>query len=242
MKYRGPVITLFAVAALAAVLFVVNMRTVAATVARSSVPPAEGQPPVVTQPPEATEPPKVTEPPTDEPPAGEPAPPPPAVTEQVTYAGRTSGNEATIAIAVQGGEVSAYVCDGKQTEAWLEGTIEDGRLTLQGADGATATGAVQDGAIFGTVWVQGTQWPYSAQRAEAPAGLYQGEGTVDGAAARAGWIVLQDGSQVGVANIDGVRRPSPAIDPNQLSGVQVGGSVLVPEPVGGAENVVEPPS
>lgn len=40
MKYRSPVITLPAVAALAAVLLVVNMRTVAETAARASTPPA----------------------------------------------------------------------------------------------------------------------------------------------------------------------------------------------------------
>lgn len=236
MKYRGPVITLLAVAALAAVLFVVNMRTVAETAARASAPPARAAPaaqvPVVTEPPDG--------PPA--PPAGQPAPPPPAAPSQANYAGRTSGNEATIAIAVEGDAASAYVCDGKQIESWLDGTIENGQLTLQGGDGDKVTGSVQDGAVFGTMQVQGKQWPYSAQPAEAPAGLYDGQGTVDGAPARVGWIVLQDGSQVGVADIGGVRQPAPAIDPQQLSSVELGGSVIVPQPVGGNDDVVRPPS
>ncbi|MGH3903346.1 MAG: hypothetical protein ACRDTE_04000 [Pseudonocardiaceae bacterium] len=238
MRYRGPVITLLAVAALAAVLFVVNMRTVAETAARGSAPPATAPPaaqvPVVTAPPDS--------PPAPPPPAGQPAPPPPAAPPQANYAGRTSGNEATIAIAVEGDAASAYVCDGKQIESWLDGTIENGRLTLQGGDGDQVTGSVQDGAVFGTMWVQGKQWPYSAQPAQAPAGLYDGQGTVDGAPARVGWIVLQDGSQVGVADIGGVRQPAPAIDPQQLRSVELGGSVIVPQPVGGHDDVVQPPS
>lgn len=238
MKYRGPVITLLAVAALAAVLFVVNMRTVAETAARASAPPATAPPaaqvPVVTEPSDG--------PPAPPPPAGQPAPPPPAAPPQANYAGRTSGNEATIAIAVEGDAASAYVCDGKQIESWLDGTIENGQLTLQGGGGDKVTGSVQDGAVFGTMRVQGKQWPYSAQPAEAPAGLYDGQGTVDGAPARVGWIVLQDGSQVGVADIGGVRQPAPAIDPEQLSSVELGGSVIVPQPVGGNDDVVQPPS
>ncbi|MGH4026446.1 MAG: hypothetical protein ACRDRV_17865 [Pseudonocardiaceae bacterium] len=246
MKYRGPVITLLAVAALAAVLLVVNMRTVAETAARGTAPAAvpsgsaqsRNEPPG-NKPPGEDRPgngqaPGATEPP---PPPG----PPPAV-EPVNYAGRTSGNEATIAIAVEGEAVSAYLCDGAQIESWLEGTMMNGRLDLQGAHGARVTGAIQDGAVFGTMWVQGEQWPYSAQTAEAPAGLYDGRGTVNGAPARVGWIVLQDGSQVGVADVGGDPRPAPALDPRQLRGVEVDGTVIVPRPVGGKDDVVPPPS
>lgn len=247
MRYRGPVITLLAVAALAAVLLVVNLRTAAQTqtAGRATSPTATGQAPATAQPLGGTQPPAgTTQPPdgTTQPPGGSPAPPPPVEAEQPAYAGRTSGNEATIAIAVRGDEASAYICDGKQVEAWLEGTITDGKLTLQGRDDARADGSIQGDAVFGTLWVQGKQWPYAAQRAEPPAGLYQGNGTVDGEPARVGWIVLQDGSQVGVADIGGVTRPAPAIDPYQLSGVEVDGFMIVPRPVDGADNVVEPPS
>lgn len=242
MKYRGPIVTLLAVATLAAVLLVVNMRTAAQTQtagqATSSTVTGQVQ---VTAPAAGAQPTTGAQAPADAPSIADP-PPPPAEGEQSAYAGRTSGNEATIAIAVRGGEVSAYICDGKETEAWLKGTITDGTLTLQGRDDAHADGSIQGDAVFGTLWIQGKQWPYAAQRAERPAGLYQGSGTVDGAPARVGWIVLPDGSQVGVANIGGVARPAPAIDPYQLSGVQVGGSTIVPRPVDGADNVVNPPS
>ncbi|HEX2301294.1 MAG TPA: hypothetical protein VHH34_22805 [Pseudonocardiaceae bacterium] len=213
MKFRGPVITLLAVAALAAALLVVNMRTVAETAARGTAPPVvpsgnaqsgnaqsgnaqSGNRPPGNDRPGNGQAPVVTEPP----------PPPPGPvpsTEPVNYAGRSSGNEATIAIAVEGEAVSAYVCDGAQVESWLDGTMKNGRLDLQGANGAKVTGAIQDGAVFGTMRVQGNQWPYSARAAEAPVGLYDGRGTVNGAPARVGWIVLQDGSQVGVADVGG---------------------------------------
>lgn len=237
MKYRGPVITLLAVAAVAAVILIVNMRTVAQTQTAGQA----TDPTTTAQAPASAEPPATTQAP-----GGPPAAPPPVEAEQAAYAGRTSGNEATIAIAVRGGEVSAYICDGKQVESWLDGTIADGELSLQGAEEAPeearADGSIQGDAVFGTLWIQGKQWPYAAQRAERPAGLYEGDGTVEGAPARVGWIVLQDGSQVGVADVGGIPRPAPAIDPNQLSGVEVGRSTIVPRPVDGADNVVEPPS
>lgn len=254
MKYRGPVITLFAVAALAAVLLVVNLRTNAQTptAGRANSPTAAGQAPApVTGPVPVTVPVPVTGRPPDgaEPPAGTTSPPagrpvaPPAGEEaaQSAYAGRTSGNEATIAIAIRGGEAAAYLCDGRQIESWLEGTITDGRLALQGTQDARADGSIQGDAVFGTLWIQGRQWPYAAQRAERPAGLYQGDGTVDGAPARIGWIVLQDGSQVGIAEVGGITRPAPALDPYRLSGVEVDGSTIVPRPVDGADDVTGSP-
>ncbi|MGQ0776406.1 MAG: hypothetical protein ACT4NY_18600 [Pseudonocardiales bacterium] len=237
MKYRGPIITLFAVAALAAVLLAVNVRTTAQTqtAGQATSPTATGQAPAPVRAPASAQP-------TADPQSADPQPPPPVEAEESAYAGRTSGDEATIALAVRGGEVYGYICDGKQVESWLEGTITDGKLTLQGRDDARADGSIQGDAVFGTLWVQGKKWPYAAQRAERPAGLYEGNGTVDGAAARVGWIVLQDGSQVGIANIRGVPRPAPAIDPYQLSGVEVDGSTIVPRPVDGADDVANPPS
>ncbi len=91
------------------------------------------------------------------------------------------------------GQAAAYVCDGRRVEAWLQGTIVDGSLTVQGARDASATGTVEGDAIVGTVLVNGKQWPYSAQLASPSAGLYQGSGTVNGVPNRIGWIVLPDG-------------------------------------------------
>src|SRR5262249_6242521 len=146
---------------------VVNMTVRGQTPRRDSVNPA----PVT---------PGVTTPPTT-------TPPPVAVPEQATYAGRTSGNEATIAISVRAGPAAAYVCDGHRVEAWLQGAITGGRLSVQGARGNSATGTLEGDAMFGTVSVNGKQWPYSARLASPPAGLYQGRGTVNGTPTRIGW-------------------------------------------------------
>ncbi|HEU0086509.1 MAG TPA: hypothetical protein VFQ77_02450 [Pseudonocardiaceae bacterium] len=242
MRYRGPVITLLAIAALATVLFAVNLTTVAQTAARATAPPGSAQPPVPAQESTAQEPADAPEA-GPQPDAADPAAPPAvAAPPPAAYAGRSSGNEVTIAIKVRGSEAAAYVCDGKRIESWLQGTLEDGQLSLQGAEGAKVTGAVQDEAVFGTVQVQGKRWPFAAETANSPAGLYQGDGTVNGAPARVGWIVRQDGSQVGVANVGGVRQPAPAIDPSHLGGVQVGGITIVPRPVTGADDVLRPSS
>lgn len=236
MKFRGPVITLLTVAALAAVLLVVNMRTAAQTQTAAgvrSVSPGQSAPAQAL----GTPP-----PPPATPPGGAPAPPLPVTYQQVAYAGRTSGNEATVAIKVSNDTATAYLCDGKRMEAWLKGTVSGGQLTLRGANGATATGVVQGDAIFGTVRVQGAEHPYAAQVATAPAGLYQGKGTVNGAPGRIGWIVRQDGSQVGIADIGGIRQPAPAFDPIRLGGVPINGAMIVPRPVSALDDVLAPPS
>ncbi|MGH3696868.1 MAG: hypothetical protein ACRDRX_23290 [Pseudonocardiaceae bacterium] len=213
MSNRGPIITLLAVVGFAAVLLVLNMTIQSQTAGQA--PATLPQAPSVTT-----------------------APEPPSAPEQATYAGRTSGNEATIAIAVRGGDAAAYVCDGRRVEAWLEGTITDGQLSLQGARGAGATGTLGGDAVFGTVSVGGKQWPYSARLASPPAGLYQGSGPVNGAPNRIGWIVLPDGSQVGVWNNNGVRAPAPVLDPRALRAVIVEGARIEPRPVTGDTQVV----
>ncbi len=220
MSNRGPVITLFAVAALAVVLVGFNVTTTSQT-ATPAAAPAAAQPPANAP---ALPPPAAAQ--------------PPAAPQQATYAGRTSGNEATIAIAVRDGQAAAYVCDGRRVEAWLQGTLEDGRLNVQGARDARATGTVEGNAMFGTVWVNGKRWPYSAQLASPPAGLYQGSGTVNGVSNRIGWVVLQDGSQVGISNRNGIPKPAPRLDPEALSVVTVDGFRIAPQRVVGDAQVV----
>ncbi|MGH3872026.1 MAG: hypothetical protein ACRDSR_11020 [Pseudonocardiaceae bacterium] len=208
MSNRGPIITLLAVAALAAVLVGLNVTATGTTVIQ--------------------EPTSV---------------PSPTVVQQASYAGRTSGNEATIAIAVRDGQAAAYVCDGRRVEAWLQGTLEGGRLAVQNPRKASATGTVEGDAIFGTVSVNGNQWPYSAQLASPPAGLYQGSATVAGVPNRIGWIVLPDGSQTGIRKSrDGLVGPAPPLDPRTLRGVIVDGVQIDPQRVEGDTRVVRPPS
>jgi hypothetical protein len=183
-------LTLLAVAALAAALVGVNMA---------------GQPSPAAQPvaaPAAPAPAPTPAPPT--------TPPPPA---EAAYAGRTAGNEATIAIALKDGRAVAYLCDGKKVEAWLEGTVEGSALSLTGPDGATITGELSDGAVFGQATAKGKEWPYSAALATPPAGAYRGRVSVAGVQKRIGWNVLPDGSVTGIVSDANGSAPAPPLDP-----------------------------
>jgi hypothetical protein len=183
--------------------------------------------------------------------AGPPAAAAPAVAERV-YAGRSAGNEVTVAIAVKDGRAVGYVCDGDEVEAWLEGTLAGETLTLSGSGAATITGTVTDGAAsFGAVSVDGTEWPFAAQGVEAPAGLYEGRADVRGVATRIGWIVDGAGNVTGVTGVAGVagnvtdvagtggqRRPAPALDPAEPEAVTLDGEPVAVTALDGADAVI----
>jgi len=212
MHNRGPIVTLLAVGGLALVLFGVNMASIGDPVAEPA--PAGA---AVT----ATASPSATASPT----AARTATPSATAPAEAAYAGRTSGNEAAVAIAVKAGKAVAYVCDGKRAEAWLQGTLTDGKLTLQGKGGAALTGTVEGSAVFGTVRVGGISWPYSAQVAKRPAGLYRADAAIRGVQNRIGWIVLQDGRQVGIRAAAEGPAPAPPLNPGEgavtLDGIRV---------------------
>ena len=147
MKKYAPLATLVAVVLLGAGLLVVNMisnpanQTAATTAAPSAVAAAPSEPAVA---------------------APESAPAAaPAVAEKA-YTGRSSGNEVTVAIAVKNGKAVAYACDGKKIEAWLEGTVTGDTLSLSGKT-SSLTGTLDDKATFGTITVDGKEWPFSAK-------------------------------------------------------------------------------
>jgi hypothetical protein len=135
------------------------------------------------------------------------APVPPAV--QGVFAGRSSGNEMTVAVATRDGQVAAYLCDGESVEAWMDGELTGREVRLRSAKGATLAATVTDQAAFGTLTVAGRTLPFSAQLAPPPAGLYEAWS----GSTRTGWIVLEDGSQVGLSQTNGVSTPAPRLDP-----------------------------
>lgn len=192
-RHRGPLLTLLAVAGLAAVLLSVNLARETAPAAAPVAAPASAVEPV--------------------PAPAEAQPPAPALPAEAAYAGRTAGNEATIAIAVKDGKAVAYLCDGKKIEAWLEGTVDGSTLSLSGADGATISGELGDGAVFGQAVAKGKQWPYSAALATPPAGTYRGRVAVEGVQKRIGWNVLPDGSVTGLTSDANGVAPAPPLDP-----------------------------
>jgi hypothetical protein len=221
MKRYAPLLTLAVVAVLAGTLLAINVATT----------PTAGQAAAVAT---TTTAPAAAETTTD--PAVAPTTAPPAVAEKV-YAGRSSGNEVTVAVAVKDGKAVAYVCDGKKTEAWLQGALAGANISLTSASGAKITGTVDDKGSFGTVAVGGKEWPYSAKAVQAPQGLYQGRSDVKGVTKKIGWIVLPDG-QVGVETAAGVSVPAPPLDPANLGGVVIDGSPVTVTPLTGTDQAV----
>jgi hypothetical protein len=217
MRTRGPLITLVAVGVFAAIVLVVSLvRTPAPDQAVNAA---------------ATEPPlAIAETP---PPTTTPAP-----TREAVYTGLSSGEEITVAVAVSGEEASAYICDGERIESWLEGTVSGEQVDLEGRNGARLTATLSDIAALGIVTVGDRQLPFSAAVAGPPAGIYEGNATVDGEPNRIGWIVLPSGRQVGINNVAGNREPAPELDPNDIAGFEIEGVAVDVKRIGGGDQVV----
>lgn len=220
MKSFGPIATLLAVVLLGVVLVAGNMFTA----------PAPGQ--NTAAPPGATAPAE---------PAPEPAPPaaaPPVVAEG-RYTGRTAGNETLLGIALKDGKAATYVSDGRRIEAWLEGTLTGDQLTMQGDRGSTLTATVGEKGIVGSLTVDGAEWPFSAKTVQAPAGPYEGRGTVQGVPARVGWIVEETGNVTGLTELGDRIVPAPRINEKGPVDITYEGQPMTVKAVTGDTAVVE---
>lgn len=178
-------------------------------------------------PPATTTPPPTSEAP---PPTTEEPPPAPTFPAEVVYAGKDSGGAMAIAIAVKGDEASAYLCDGAAVESWLRGTAVDGKVELTSKDGASKLSAGLSGTdLTGTLSVGGQpDIGFTIATAAPPAGLYRGEG----GETTVGWIILPDGTQVGIASSASGDRPAPPLDPAKGS-VTIGGATVTAAKVAG---------
>jgi hypothetical protein len=229
MGKLGPLLTLAAVLVLGAGLFLLNANSRTA-----GTPAAVAEAPVA----QAAAAPTAAAPA----PSGAPAPAAPAAPAEKAYAGRSSGDEVTVAVAVKDGRAVGYVCDGKKIEAWLEGTVDGDKITLKSASGKTTLdGTISDTAAFGTVAVAGKSWPYAAQAVVAPGGLYEGRANVRGVAKRIGWIVEKDGKVTGLTQVAGSddAEPAPPFDPAAPNGVQLEGVPVTVTAVAGDAKVVD---
>ena len=228
MRRFAPLLTLLAVAVLGGALLTLNVVNSPANSTGTPSAAAASQPAVAAAPPLAT------------PPATNAPPAAPAVAEKA-YAGRSAGNEVTVAIAVKDGRAVGYVCDGKKIEAWLEGTLSGSDLALKSKDGkSTIDATADDKQSFGTVAVSGKEWPFAAKAASSPAGLYEGRAQVRGVLNRIGWIRLQDGSQTGVWNRGADKVAAPVLDPARPDAVVVDGVPVTVRTIGGADVVIAP--
>jgi hypothetical protein len=195
MKRNTPLITLLTGAALGVVLLVASMlQTPAKTPAgySSTVTPSSASPASSAPGAPASSPAPTSASPTATPYAAAPA--------KATYAGKSNNGGATIAIVVYNGQVIAYVCNGSTIDAWFSGPASsDGKVTLTGKDNATLTAAYGVGEMTGDVTAHGTDFDFGVDTVSksSGAGLYQTTAKVGGDTVKAGWIVLDDGTQIG---------------------------------------------
>lgn len=232
MKRYAPLLTLLAVAVLGGVLFVLNVANDPANRPPAAPAAAPSAAPTTVDLAQAAGPTTTTIDLSKLAPAADTPP-------EKAYAGRSAGNEVTVAIAVKDGRAIAYVCDGKKIEAWLEGTVSGKDVTLESADGKVkVAGQINDSASLGGVVVGGKSLPYSAQAVVAPGGLYEGRANVRGVATRIGWIVENDGRKTGNQRVEGEAepRPAPELDLANLGGITVDGvPVTITRPDGDDE-------
>lgn len=154
-----------------------------------------------------------------------PSPSPTQTPINATWAGRLTAG--TLAISVQDGVAVAYLCDGAAIEAWLQGTAAGGRLDLAGRAGETLSGTFGEGRASGQIKIDDQVLPFTVTAVTAPSGLYRAAATVRGAQVDGGWIVLADGTQVGLVTVDGIAQPAPPLD-TATGRVTVDGDVLTP--------------
>lgn len=205
MKLKAPIITLAAGAAVAAGLLIANIATngggdtavtaAPAAAATSAAPSASASPS-----PSAT---------VSASPAAVSASPA-AATGVATYAGKVNGG-GSLSVVVKGESVIAYLCDGRN-EAWLWGTASGTSVSAKNKAGDTLTATRGGGKLTGSITVNGKKWTFTLPSVKKPSGLYRATANIRGAKVVGGWVVLSDGTQVGVLNRDGVAEPAPAID------------------------------
>ena len=233
MRHRSPLVTLIGLVAAFAIMFGVNLASsappdsyaspgpsaVATTAASSPAPtsaaPSPSESATAAASPSATE----TE--------DEPFP------DEVVYAGRTGDDSVAVAVAVLGTKAAAYLCDGESVEAWLRGSVDGDELRLRNKSGTIELEAkLEDGRLAGKLDLDGDDLEFTIGEAKKPAGLYRARG----AKTTIGWIVLPDGSQVGVQTTGEESTPAPELDPDNPE-VTVDGETLQGEPVTGDQDV-----
>jgi hypothetical protein len=192
MKIRGPLVTLGAVVAVGAGMWLVNVSQ------QNETQPAAAEP-------AAAAPTSVPAAPTTTPPAAQQFP------AKADYVGTVSTNNGaiTLDITVDGNKAIAYACDGNSVEVWLRGSAVDGAARLTSKDRTSMIdGRLRGSTLTGTLEIRGKTWQFNATEVRDPAGLYVDQSD----AGRSSWIVGADGTVTGVQRrTDGSTGPAPAL-------------------------------
>jgi hypothetical protein len=228
VKHRSPLLTLAAVAVAFAVMFTVNML---------ASPPGSSS--TGTAPPAA--PTTASASPGSQETGTAAASPSPSATksaedskfpQKVVYAGRAEDGAGAIAVAVLGTQAAAYFCDGRSVESWFRGTVTGSDLSLKNKDGATLQASLDGDHLKGSLRIKNERVRFEINEAKKPAGLYRARGSKT----TIGWIVLEDGSEVGVQTTGQDSTPAPELDPENPQ-VTVDGTELDAAPVNGDEDL-----
>jgi hypothetical protein len=221
MKHRSPLITLAAVALAFAIMFIVNM-TVSPPGNSSS---GTASPPAA--PATAAGSPLLTETAAASPSSGDSKFP-----EKIVYARRAEDNGGAIAVAVLGDQAAAYFCDGRNVESWFRRSVTEDEISAKSTGGATLEAELDGNHIKGTVQIKSEKLKFEMNEAKKPAGLYR----VRGSQTTIAWIVLEDGSQVGVQTTGVDSTAAPELNPGNPQ-VTVDGENLNAAPVNGGEGL-----
>lgn len=228
MKHRSPLLTLAAVAVAFAIMFTVNM--LASPPGSSSTGTATPAAPTTAS----------TRPGSQETGTAAASPSPSATKsaedskfpQKVVYAGRAEDGAGAIAVAVLGTQAAAYFCDGRSVESWFRGTVTGSDISLKSKDGATLQASLDGDHLKGSLRIKNERVRFEINEAKKPAGLYRARGSKT----TIGWIVLEDGSEVGVQTTGQDSTPAPELDPENPQ-VTVDGTELDAAPVNGDEDL-----
>ena len=226
MKHRSPLLTLAAVAVAFIIMFTVNMLVSppggsSAEPVGPSAAPASSGPAQQTTSAVATPSASASERSEDR-----------AFPNKVVYAGRTEDKSGAIAVAVLGDQAAAYFCDGRTIESWLRGTVQGSDLSLRSKDGATLQAGLDGDHLKGTLKIKNDRLKFEIDEAKKPAGLYRARGSKT----TIGWIVLEDGSQVGIQTAGADSAAAPELNPESPQ-VTANGENLDAKPINGDEDL-----
>ena len=226
MKHRSPLVTLAAVAVAFIIMFTVNMLVSppggsSAEPAGPSTAPATSAPAQQTTSAAATPSASTSESTEDK-----------TFPNKIVYAGRTDDKSGAIAVAVLGDQAAAYFCDGRSIESWLRGTVQAADIALKSNDGATLQASLDGDHLKGTVKIKNDRSKFEIDEAKKPAGLYRARGSKT----TIGWIVLEDGSQVGIQTAAADSAAAPELKPESPQ-VTANGESLDAKPINGDEDL-----
>ena len=226
MKHRSPLITLAAVVLAFAIMFIVDIlsgppgSTSAETANPSAAPATAGATSTSPQPTETTV--------TSTSPSASNSAEDSKFPEKIVYADQAEDGAGAIAVAVLGTQAAAYFCDGRSVESWFRGAVTSSDISLKSKDGATLQASLDGDHLKGTLRTKNDRVRFEINKAKKPAGLYRARGSKT----TIGWIVLEDGSEVGVQTTGEESAPAPDLNPENPQ-VTVDGEELGAAPING---------